>query len=63
MQDKGPTKKRLLAFRIIAVVAAVLVWIMIKNTDDPVTSRRISGIPITFENTEVFTDNGLSYEV
>ncbi len=63
MQDKGPSRKQILGFRIIAVVAAILVWIMIKNTDDPVTSRRITGIPITFENTEVFTDNGLTYDV
>ena len=63
MKDKKTSRKRLWLYRIAAVIAAVVIWLMVVNTDDPVTRKRISNIPITFENTQVFTNNGMTYAV
>jgi len=52
-----------LGLKLIAVVSAVLLWLLIMNTNDPETTFTISGIPIEFVNGSVLEENGLVYEV
>jgi len=50
--------------KLIAVIAAVMIWLLIMNTSDPVTTFTISGIPIEFLNEQsAITDNEMIYEV
>ncbi len=50
--------------KLIAVVSAVLIWLVIMNTTDPVTTFTVSGIPIEFLNEDTaITDNNMVYEV
>lgn len=52
-----------IVLKIGAVLFAILVWLMVVNTDNPITSKRLSNIPIQFINTEVFTNNNKTYQV
>lgn len=52
-----------IVLKIGAVLFAVLVWLMVVNTDNPITSKRIANIPIQFINTEVFTNNDKTFKV
>lgn len=50
--------------KLIAVLAAVVIWLVIMNTTDPVTTFTVTGIPIEFLNEEsAITDNDMVYEV
>ncbi len=50
--------------KLIAMISAVLIWMVIMNTTDPVTTFTISGIPIEFLNEEsAIIDNDMVYEV
>ena len=52
-----------IVLKIGAVLLAILIWIVVVNTDNPVTSKIVSGIPITYENAdEVFGKNGMTFE-
>ncbi len=60
-------KKRLtnnLLLKIISVFAAVLLWIIVINIDNPTDTFTISDIPIQVLNEQsAITDNGLTYEI
>lgn len=49
--------------KLIAMVSAVLIWLLIMNTTDPETTFTISGIPITFLHEESILNNDMVYEV
>lgn len=52
-----------IVLKIGAVLFAILVWLMVVNTDNPITSKRIQNVPIKFINTEVFTNNDKTFQV
>jgi YbbR domain-containing protein len=52
-----------IVLKIGAVLFAILIWLMVVNTDNAIMSKRISGIPIQFINTEVFTENDKTFQV
>lgn len=50
--------------KLIALLAAIVIWLVIMNTTDPVTEFTVTGIPIEFLNEEsAITGNDLVYEV
>lgn len=50
--------------KLIAMVSAVLIWMVIMNTTDPVTTFTVSGIPIEFLNEDsAIIENDMVYEV
>lgn len=52
-----------LGLKLIAAVSAILLWLLIMNTNDPQTTFTVSGIPIEFANGSVLEENGLVYDV
>lgn len=50
--------------KLISVVSAVLIWMVIMNTTDPVTTFTVTGIPIEFLNEDsAIIENDMVYEV
>ncbi|MBQ6875843.1 MAG: hypothetical protein IJN46_06375 [Lachnospiraceae bacterium] len=50
--------------KLIAIASAILIWMVIMNTTDPVTKFTVSGIPIEFLNEEnAIIENDMVYEV
>lgn len=49
--------------KILSVVIAVLIWFLVASIEDPVMTRRISGIPVTVKNEEKLKEKGYSYEI
>lgn len=50
--------------KLIAMVSAVLIWMVIMNTTDPVTTFTVTGIPIEFLNEDsAIIENDMVYEV
>ena len=60
-------KKKLtnnLLLKIVSVIAAVLLWGVVINIDNPTDTYTISGIPIKVINEkQAITDNNLTYEL
>ncbi|MBQ8814160.1 MAG: hypothetical protein IJZ85_06685 [Lachnospiraceae bacterium] len=52
-----------LALKLIAAITAVLLWLLIMNNNDPVTTFTVTGIPVELVNAEVLEQNSLVYEV
>lgn len=42
---------------------AMLIWILVANTNDPVISKRFSNVPVEVENEEALTEMGYAYEI
>lgn len=49
--------------KLLAVVISVLIWLVVVNVSDPVTSTTFSGVPVEFVNTEELTEIGKVYEL
>lgn len=59
-------KKRLtnnIGMKILSVVLAVLVWLLVANSDDPVTTEKYADIPVKIINESVLTELGYAYEI
>lgn len=57
-------KKRLtnnLSFKILSVLAAIIVWLIIVNVDNPNMTRTFTGIPIELTGTEVLEEKDMTY--
>ena len=52
-----------LALKIIAVIVAVLVWVIIVNVSDPSQRVTVTGISVELQNEEVLIDRGYIYQV
>lgn len=52
-----------LVLKIGAVLFAILIWLMVLNIENPTDSKTLSNIPITFENTEVFSSQAKTFSV
>lgn len=42
---------------------AVILWIVVTNINDPITSLRVSDVPVTIRNGDLITERGQIYEV
>lgn len=49
-------------FKILALVLAIIIWLVIVNIEDPEKSR-VMTVPVSVENEEYLLDQGYSYEV
>lgn len=59
-------KKKLmnnLGLKILAFLSAVIMWFLVINIDDPVTSATYYDIPVTVINEEVLTDSNRTYQI
>jgi YbbR domain-containing protein len=58
--------KRLTAnwgLKLASLIFAVIVWFLVTNIDDPITSVRYTNIPVTLKNTNLITDQGQVYTI
>lgn len=59
-------KKRLtknLGLKILAFIAAIIMWFLVVNIDDPVTEQTFAGIPVQVINEEVVTSTNRTYQI
>ncbi len=47
----------------LAVIISILIWLVVVNVSDPVTTTTFSGVPVEITNTEVLTAEGKTYEM
>ena len=52
-----------LGLKILAFLAAVTLWFLVVNIDDPVTDRTFSDIPVTVINDSIVTDANRTYQI
>ena len=58
--------KRLTAnwgLKLASLIFAIIVWFLVTNINDPVSSVRYTNIPVTLKNTNLITDQGQVYTV
>lgn len=52
-----------IGFKVISLILAALLWIVIINVDDPVTSKKFNNIPVTILNEDTIKSQDKVYEV
>ena len=52
-----------IGLKIIALIFAVVLWMIVVNVDNPVKINTFRNIPVTIENTEIVTNRGKTYKV
>ena len=58
--------KRLTAnwgLKLISLIFAIIVWFLVTNIDDPISSVRYTNVPVTLKNTNLITDQGQVYTI
>ncbi|MBO6196410.1 MAG: hypothetical protein J6O03_02870 [Butyrivibrio sp.] len=49
--------------KLASLIFAMVVWFLVTNINDPITSVRYSNIPVTLKNTNLITDQGQVYTI
>lgn len=49
--------------KLTSVVIAIVLWVIVYSINDPVATKRLSNVPVTFVNVESVTDNNQVYQV
>lgn len=49
--------------KVLALGFSFLLWLVVVNIQDPVTTKKFSGIPVTIEHAEIITNRGNTYQV
>lgn len=52
-----------LGLKILAVLTAIVLWLIVVNINDPVVTTKYERVPVTLLNTEAITDDGKTYDV
>ena len=52
-----------IGLKIFSLFAAIILWIVVVNVDDPTITRTYSAIPVEIENASAITDEGKTYEI
>lgn len=52
-----------IGLKILSVIAAMCLWLVVVNVDDPVISHTYSGIPVEVVNGDAITSEGKTYEI
>ncbi len=52
-----------IGLKILALIGAVVLWLIVVNVDDPVISRPFTGIPVEVLHGEVIEEQGKTYEI
>ncbi len=56
-------KNRNLGMKVLSVAIAILIWLLVANTNDPVITKRFADVPVQIENEKALTDNGYAYKI
>ena len=57
------SQKNNMWMKILSVVIAVLIWLFVANTNDPVITKRFYSIPVRVTNEDALTKRGYAYEI
>ena len=57
------SQKNNMWMKILSVVIAVLIWLFVANTNDPVITKRFYSIPVKVTNEDALTKRGYAYEI
>ncbi len=49
--------------KLASLIFAIIIWFLVTNINDPVTSVRYTNVPVTLKNTNLITDQGQVYTV
>ena len=49
--------------KLASLIFAIVVWFLVTNINDPITSVRYNNIPVTLKNTNLITDQGQVYTI
>lgn len=49
--------------KVLALGFSFLLWLIVVNVQDPVMTKKFSGIPVTIEHAEIITNRGNTYQV
>ncbi len=52
-----------IGLKLLAFLFAFLLWLIVVNIDDPITSRSYAGIPVTVEHGEIITADQKTYQI
>jgi len=52
-----------LGLKLLALLGAIVLWLVVVNVDDPVISRTYTGIPVEITNSSAITGEGKTYEI
>lgn len=52
-----------LLLKCVAVVSAIILWLIIVNVDNPTTTKTVYNIPVNLKNTDTLTDAGTAYDI
>ena len=52
-----------IGLKILALLAATILWVVVVNVDDPVVEKRFSGIPVEVVNDEAISKQNKTYEI
>ena len=55
--------KNNIGLKLLAILFAVLLWLVVVNIDDPVISKTFSGIPVIVEHSEILTEQQKTYQI
>lgn len=59
-------KKKLidnLGLKLLALAAAVIIWLLVVSINDPVASKTFRDVPVTIQNEDVVTSEGKTYQI
>ena len=56
-------KNNNIGMKVLSVIIAILIWLLVANTNDPVITKRFTNVEVKIENENALTDNGYAYEV
>lgn len=52
-----------IGLKILALLVAVILWLIVVNIDDPVTTQLFTQIPVDILNSDAITDEGKTYQI
>lgn len=52
-----------LGLKLLSLAVSILLWVIVVNTENPVSSKTLTNIPVTVTNAEIVTNRGNTYQV
>lgn len=57
------SQKNNMWMKVLSVVIAILIWLFVANTNDPVVTKKFYNIPVKVTNEDALTNRGYAYEI
>lgn len=57
------SQKNNMWMKVLSVVIAILIWLFVANTNDPVVTKKFYNIPVKVTNEDALTKRGYAYEI